>query len=73
MTFEDICEIEPRVKALRDRVAEMSFTGRAKWETWVSVKRELSSLVGWNSYHRDLSSSDCYEICVSELLKAAKL
>lgn len=83
MTFEDYCEIEPRLKELMALASDHRFSGHTRFcanEFWFgygrtqspSLKLRLTRLVGWNADTQDkrLHSQHAYNTCYDTIYNA---
>jgi hypothetical protein len=68
-TFEDLCECDPRLRKLRDRIPEMMTHG-GFWQQWSAVKREMCRFVGYTSIGPLCGQQD-YDIAYRELWEIA--
>ena len=63
MTFDQMCEIEPRLAVLYNEwIPAIVAKGGGFWPCWVEIKRRMSALVGWSAENGRLSSSQCYDV-----------
>ena len=74
LTWPALCDREPRLKQLEQRVLAARMLSKSKFKT---VRREvrvaLLSLVGWCAASRDLRSSDAWNIALNHLLQPRRL
>lgn len=69
-TFDQLCDIEPRLRTLYDLVHPI---GPADWPEWERIKKQLSRLVGWGAENIQISSTLDYETTVQAFLEKAEL
>jgi hypothetical protein len=69
-TFEQQCEIEPRLRGLFHQIPKIISAGEF-WRQWVWIKRELSKLVGWTAENPTLRTEADYEIAYAALFDEA--
>lgn len=70
LSFDEICKIEPKVKALVLRAKEDLRQNRDR--LYIDYKSELSELVGWKAKKKDLRTSEAFKTALSELCIALK-
>jgi hypothetical protein len=72
--FEELCQAEPRLRALREKSATVkddptkeSFCANWHWYRRGGLKSELLTLVGWETERSELRSSDDYDVAYHEI------
>ena len=71
-TFEDICKVEPKLKALFGQIPSILDAHQNFWINWAKIKANMSTLVGWGAVNPDLTGSDVYDIAYQALLAEAE-
>ena len=82
MTFEQVCEIEPKVRKLLevaqkviDDQTQPVFCARDVWFSYCrytgdSLRVRLDRLVGYHAANRQLNKPDLYEMCEASIIAA---
>jgi hypothetical protein len=71
-TFEQICQIEPRLAALYQTIGDRITGEDSFWQEWSAIKRDMCELVGFGSERPELGSSGDYDTAYIALFVAAE-
>lgn len=75
-TFEQILDIEPRLKTLKSTCEDLADRGdfTIKSRIWYRViKQDMKSLVGWFAEREEMRSSDYYDTVYKKLIDILKV
>ncbi len=65
LTFDDICELVPRIRELWNELPARVVTGlharQNFFQAWSQIKKEFMPLVGWDSTNELLCNNYCYD------------
>ena len=72
VTFNELCEIEPRLKDLyREVKKDKTWRDKRDWNVWQQYKSQIENLVGWESSSTDslLISPEAYDVAYQTIYK----
>lgn len=77
MTWEEMCEKEPRLKQLENDCIDYlddhdNYDDRSH-EWYRNFKQRMKLLVGWFAYNEELSSPACYDLAYKRLIDAMEV
>jgi hypothetical protein len=77
MTFDQICELEPRLRKLYDEIPRllpslMEAENGNFWMCWSRLKAMMSALVGWSAENERVQSPQCYDVAYSACFDRAE-